>query len=531
MSAPLVPDQRSSGHSNDNTTSPMDRSTPKKSYAKTARKGALWSVIRQGGHELIAIPSSMIMARLLSPEEFGISVAATFFVVLSARLTQFGFGAAIVRIKELRPEHTSSAFVVNIVMGAISCTVLFLAAPWIGHWLRSPESGRLLPVAALTFLIAPFGSVPTALISRRMQFRYIAATDWSHKTIGVVATVVLALQGLSYWSIVYGNLIAVAARVALQLYLSQWRPTLRFSRDALRELLSYGLALQTKHALEYASFNMDNLVVGRMLGMGALGIYDKAFSTMGRLVDRLHLGQAPFRIFAIIHEDADRFRRAYSRLILAATLLAYPAFAGAITVAQPLFIVLYGEKWLPAVLPFQLLCVGGMLKVLNAYGAHANEVAGRIWSQVGRQALGAVLIVVGATLGSMFGGVTGAALGVGLAMVLLTLSMQALVRRATGLSWAAMVAPQIPGIMCAAGLVAVLLITSFAIRAVNPQPAAWLLLLIQTAVGSLYYAAFMVFSPFAGVREFVTESAADVLPGRWAQRLNRLISMAPGAKA
>jgi O-antigen/teichoic acid export membrane protein len=507
----------------------MDNSTPKKSYAKTARKGALWSVIRQGGHELIAIPSSMIMARLLSPTEFGISVAATFFIVLASRLTQFGFGAAIVRIKELRPEHASSAFVVNVVMGAVSCAVLSLASPWIGYWLRSPESGRLLPVAALTFLIAPFGSVPTALISRRMQFRYIVATDWTHKIIGVVATVVLALRGWSYWSIAYGNLIAVGARVMLQLYFSRWKPTLRFSRQATRELLSFGLALQTKHAIEYASFNMDNLVVGRMLGMSALGIYDKAFSTMGRMVDRLHLGQAPFRIFAIIHEDAERFRRAYSRLILGATLLAYPSFAAAITVAEPLFIVLYGEKWLPAVLPFQLLCVGGMLKVLNEYGAHANEVAGRIWSQVGRQALGAVLIVVGATLGSTYGGVTGAALGVGVAMVILTLSMQALVRRATGLSWAAMVAPQVPGVVCAAGLVAVLLTTSYAIRTWVGVPAAWLLLLVQTFVGAVYYAAFMVFSPFSDVRVFVRETAADVLPGRWLQRLHRLSSMAPGA--
>lgn len=504
---------------------------PKKSYAKTARKGALWSVVRQGGHELIAIPSSMIMARLLSPEEFGITVAATFFVVLASRLTQFGFGGAIVRIKELRPEHTSSAFVVNVVIGAISWAVLFLAAPSIGHWLRSPESGRLLPVAALTFLIAPFGSVATALISRRMQFRYIAATDWIHKLIGVSATVIFALQGWSYWSVVYGNLIAVSARVVLQLYFSGWRPALRFSREALRELLSYGLALQTKHVLEYVSFNLDNLVVGRVLGMSALGIYDKAFSTMDRLVDRLQLGQAPFRIFAIIHEDTERFQRAYSRLILAATLLAYPAFVGAITVAKPLFIVLYGDRWLPAVLPFQLLCVGGMLKVLNAYGAHANEVAGRLWAQVGRQALGAILIGAGAVLGSMYGGVTGAALGVGLAMVLLTISMQALVRRATHLSWSAMIAPQIPGVFCAAGLVAALLLTSAAVHAVRPHPAAWLLLLIQTAVGALYYVAFLVLSPFAAVREFVMESAADVMPRRWAQRLQRLSSLAPGANA
>lgn len=462
------------------------------------------------------------MARLLSPEEFGISVAASFFIVLAARLTQFGFGGAIVRTKELRSEHTSSVFVVNLVIGVSAYMCLVLASPWIGHWLRSPESGLLIPVAALTFLITPFGAVPTALISRRMQFRYIVAADWTHKTVGVVVTVVLAMRGWSYWSVAYGQVVSMAVRAVLQIYLSAWRPSLTFSRTALRELLSFGLGLQAKHVIEYASFNVDNLIVGRMLGMHSLGFYDKAFSTMARLVDRLELGQAPFRIFAIIHEDAERFRRAYAHLILAATLMAYPAFTAAIVVAEPLFIVMYGERWLPAVLPFQLLCVGGMLKVLNQYGGQANEAAGRIWSQVGRQALGAALIVMGATLGSMYGEVNGAALGVAIAMALLTVSMQALVRRATGLSWGEMLAPQVPGLTCSAGLVLVLLATALAVRSTVPAAPAWLLLLIQTAAGAVFCAAFMLFSPFAAVRQIVKDTAADLMPRRAAQLLTRL---------
>src|SRR5687768_6649349 len=86
----------------------------KKAYGKTAKKGAVWSIVRQSGHELIAIPAAMIMARLLTPTDFGIAAAASFFMVLASRLTQFGFNAAMVRIKELRPEHASSVFVVNL---------------------------------------------------------------------------------------------------------------------------------------------------------------------------------------------------------------------------------------------------------------------------------------------------------------------------------------------------------------------------------------------------------------------------------
>lgn len=515
------------------TVSLVDPPDParRKSYSKTAKRGAAWSVIRQSGHELIAIPSSMIMARLLSPADFGISVAASFFVHLASRMTQFGFAASIVRIKELRPEHASSVFFVNVVTGIVSYATVVSAAPWIGQWLRSPEAAALLPIAALTFLISPFGSVPAALISRRMQFRYSALVDWTDMIVGVVVTVWLALRGWGYWSIAYGHIVAMAVRVTLQLYLSQWLPSLKFSLPALRELLSFGLGIQAKHVLEYASFNLDNLIVGRMLGMSSLGLYDKAFSTMNRLVNRLHLGQAPFRIFAIIHEDADRFRRAYVRLLLGVTLLGYPAFATAIAVAEPLFVVLYGERWLAAVLPFQVLCVGGMLKLLNAYGSHANEVAGRIWSQVARQAVGAALVVTGAALGSLYGGISGAAFGVAAAMTLLTASMQALVRRATGLSWRAMLAPHVPGLVCAAALAAVVVATGAVVRAAMPAPAAWLLLLAQATAGAAFYCAFVLFCPFAAVREIVRETADDLVPASGRRLLNRLTAVGRAAGA
>lgn len=508
-----------------------DRSAKRKRkqfYGQTAKRGALWSLLRQGGNELISIPTSMVMARLLSPQDFGIAAAAAFFIMLAKGLTQFGFSAAIVRTKQLRPEHASSVFLINLLLGAATYGVLVAATPLIGRFFRSPEVGSVLPIAALVFVISPFGTVSAAMMQRNMQFRYTAVCDWTDTLVGAAATIVLALAGLGYWSIVYGHVIAVSVRVVLQEYLSGWRPRLTFSRAALRELVPYGLGIQSKRVLEYASFNLDNVVVGRFLGMGPLGLYDKAFSTMNRLVTRLTLGQAPFRIFAIIHEDVERFRRAYSRLILSITLIGFPVLAGCIVVAQPLFAVLYGAKWQAAVLPYQLLCVGGMLKLLNAYSSQANEASGNLWPQVRRQALGPILVVIGAAAGSLYAGVTGAAAGVVVAITILTVLMQGLVRRATGLSWGAMLAPQVPGITCASLLVLILLGTDAVFRAVAPDPAAWQLLLLQTTVGALFYGAFVFFSPFGAVREVVAETVEDILPPAWSRALNRG-TKAPGA--
>jgi O-antigen/teichoic acid export membrane protein len=193
-------------------------------------------------------------------------------------------------------------------------------------------------------------------------------------------------------------------------------------------------------------------------------------------------------------------------------LIGFPVLVGCIVVARPLILVLYGERWLSAVLPFQLLCAGGMLKLLNAYSSQANEASGRIWQQVRRQAFGTVLIVIGAAIGSYKGGVTGAAFGVLIAMLILSIAMQALVQRATGLTWSALSWALVPGMTAAALVVLVLLATGAGVDAMLGQRPAWQLLLIQGAVSGLSYAAFLIFSPFTAVREVVLETMNDIVP-------------------
>jgi teichuronic acid exporter len=510
---------------------PEVKGKSRKYYGRTAKKGAAWSVIRHGGHELVAIPASMFMARLLSPSDFGVAAAATFFMLLAARLTQFGFNAAIVRTKELRDEHLSSVFVTALSTGVVVFGLLSLSAPYIGRFFRSPETASVLPIAALTFLINPFGTISSALLSRRMHFGYNAISDWTDTFVGAIVSVGLAFWGYGYWSIIYGQVSASIARVIVQEYLSGWRPSFRFSSAALRELLGFGLGVQSKRLLEYASLNLDNLVVGRVIGVTSLGLYDKAFTTMNRLVMRLTLGTAPFRIFSIIHEDRERFRRAYSRMILGVTLLGYPIFTGAIVVAEPLFRVLYGDQWVPAVLPFQLLCAGGMMKLLTAYSSQANEAAGNIWPQVRRQAIGAVLVVVGAAVGSLYGGVAGAALGVSLAMFILTAAMQELVRELAGLSWREMIAPQVPGVCCSAVLAGLLLAVDLGLRAGFGSVRPWESLLVQSAVGALFYVVFLLFSPFSAVRDIVSETVNDLMPAWVPQMLMRPLKRALRAQA
>lgn len=483
---------------------------PKKSYARTAKVGAAWSLVRQGGHELIQLPASMILARLLSPSDFGIAAAASFFILLATRLTSLGFNSALVRIKELREEHATSVFVVNIALGGLTWGVLFAAAPLIGSLFDSQDAVDALRISSFIFLITPFGTVPSALIARRLNFRDSTTAHWIDTGVGVVVSIALALQGFGFWSIVLGHLAGTVGQVSALMYLSRWRPRGRFSVAATRDLLSFGLGIHTKRILQFACFNMDNLIVGTVLGVTALGFYDKAFTTMNRIVNRLAVGQANFRIFSIIQEDPARFRRAYLRLIFTVSLIGLPAFGAAIVAAPALFAVLFGGGWSSSVLPFQILCVGGILKLFDGYASQANEALGGIWAQVRRQAVGAVLVVVGAWLGSRYGGLLGAAVGVSSAIAILSATMQALVRRMAGLTWREMLGAQVPGVTCALGLAATMLLASTLVTRTIEDAAGWQLLMIQALAGGGFYLLFMLRSPFALVRTLVQETANDL---------------------
>ena len=254
----------------------------------------------------------MILARVLTPAEFGISMAALFFIQLSARLSDLGLNAALVRARVVTPLHLSSVFVVSLGVGFLSFLALLAIAPWGAAFYGIPEIGRILPVAAVSFLISPFGTVQGAILTRDGRFRESSIVDWYFCITFAVVSTALALLGFSFWSLVYARLASVGTQVLSRVYYERWRPSLRFSRSAMREVLGFGIGMQAKGFLDYLAKNLDNLIVGKLMGMAALGIYDKAFSTMNRAVTRLNTGgpSVMFRIFSLIQDDPGRFHRA-----------------------------------------------------------------------------------------------------------------------------------------------------------------------------------------------------------------------------
>jgi O-antigen/teichoic acid export membrane protein len=278
-------------------------------------------------------------------------------------------------------------------------------------------------------------------------------------------------------------------------------------------MMSFGLGIYAKRLLDYGTQNLDNLVVGRVLGLTALGLYDKAFHAVNKIAARLTLNgpNVTFRIFALIHEDRERFRRAYRKVVLTATLISYPALATLVVVAPQLFLVLFGERWLAAVAPFQILCVAVMPKMLNAFASTAVQAIGRVWSEVWRQLVSVGLLIVTVAAFSRWG-IEGAAFGVLLTTLTQSVLMYGLLRAATGLTPRDVWAPQVPSLLCAAGAATIAALVGRALHAIDPTPPSWVLLVVQASCAAAFCLCFLLFCRFTAVRALVREVVLDVAP-------------------
>jgi PST family polysaccharide transporter len=474
----------------------------------------LWGFGQEAFSELVHIPTLVILARILSPHEFGITAAAIFFVNFAERFTKLGFNAALVRMKELEPHHASSVFLVGLLTGIANWGILTIGSPWIARFFDSREAGEVIPIAALTFVIMPLGAVPHALIVRDMRYKAKTAVDWSGTLVYTTTAIGLAWGGWSFWSLVYAELAKASARTIAALGLARWRPSLRFSASAMRETLSFGVGVYAKRLLDYGTHNLDNLIVGRLLGLTALGLYNRAFSTVARIVSRFTLNgpDVTFRIFALIHEDQERFRRAYRKVLLTATLMSFPPLATLIVVAPHLFLVLFGEQWLPAVPAFQVLCIAAMPKILNAFASTAVQAIGLIWSEVWRQLAGVVLLVLAVSLFSHWG-IQGAAFGVLAVSLTMTVLLHNLLRTAAGLGLGDVLNPQVPSLVCAAGTAAVAVWVGRGLQAIDPAPAPWLMLAAQSSSAMAFAVGFVLLCRFSEVRSLVREVLLDLAPG------------------
>ncbi len=417
--------------------------------AFSAARWRLASSLTQGG---VQFAVGILLARLLPPADFGLVALAMVVTGLAALVADLGLGPALVQRRDLTERHQRAAFTASLLLGAaIAGAVALLARP-AAAVMHAPPLAGVLRALSLLFVVGAFGVVPRALLQRRLRARALFAISLAAYLGGYAGVVaVLALRGFGAWSLVWGAL--VSALLDSVLALAVVRPPLRplLARAELRELLGFGARASLNGVVNYGARNGDNVIVGRLLGPAALGLYGRAYNLM--LLPLTYLGAAThavlFPAFSEVQDDRARMKRGYLLAVQLTALVAAPVMAGMAVAAPHLVRALYGPAWGGMVPALQVLCAAGLFRAVYHLAGSVTAAAGRLGAELRRQVVYALLVVVGGGVGSRWG-VTGVAVGVSVAIVYMYVAMSALALEIVGATRREFLAAQAPGLAVAA---------------------------------------------------------------------------------
>jgi O-antigen/teichoic acid export membrane protein len=323
--------------------------------------GMRWKLTTQVVTQVTRLGVAVLLARLMSPFEFGLAGLALVFAPLAYVFTDLG--AALVQQRRQTEDDRSTAFWMSIAIGIVLTLIGLAVAGPIARFYGEPEVEELFMVLSASFLLTAAATTHNALLHRAMAFRRIELANMVAALGGAAVAVTVALLGGGAWAIIL-QLVANSLLVLILFWaLSPWRPTRRFSRQSLRGLSAFTAHNTGSNLLHYLEGNTDNLLIGRVLGPASLGVYSIAYNLMLYPVTRfaVPIHQVMFPLLARIQDDDARVCRMWLRVTRVVAAIVAPMMIGLIVVAPEFVDVLLGEKWADATPIVQILAVAGLV--------------------------------------------------------------------------------------------------------------------------------------------------------------------------
>lgn len=335
-----------------------------KSFRERTLSGALWSVTSQAGRQAVLLVSNLVLARLLTPQDFGLVATVLIFVNFAIILAEQGFGDALIQRPEISEEHLSSIHWLNVAVGAAFTAAFIAGAPLIARVFREPALIPLTRAAAWIFAINSFGMVRSNLLTRHLSFKTLAKVEISAAWAGALAAVALAWRGWGAMSIAVQAIVSSVVTVLALRGLSDWRPRLTFRRSAVADLFGFSSASVAGSVTTYWVRNIDNVLVGYVLGQGPLGVYTRAYSVMLFPLSRVSrvLSRVMFPSLSIIQDDRPRIRGLFLRMTRVIALVTFPIMLGVAASARAFVGVVFGPQWGEMVPVLRILAVVGMVQ-------------------------------------------------------------------------------------------------------------------------------------------------------------------------
>jgi O-antigen/teichoic acid export membrane protein len=450
----LLPSNEWRSGSPEDAGGPRSVSTAHRGLAKRSVVGILWTGLSMGALAVAELVALLVLARLLTPDAFGLYAAALVIIKLSAIFEGLGVAPAIVQRPVLEERHLRVGFTLSILLSLTIAGLVWVTAPAIAGMLRLPDLVPVVRVACVVLLCQGASMVSLASAQRDLRFRWLATVDAAAFAVGfAVIGPALAFLGFGIWALIGALVVQHLLRASI-LLLGQphpKRPMLEY--PAIGELLYFGGGFTVAKTCNYLASQVDKLVVGRWLGAESLGVYALASQLMtapavifGQILDRVL-----FPTMALVQLEPTRLARAYRTGVASCALAVLPAGVLLAIVAPELVLVLLGPGWEGVVGPLQILALGMLFRTSSKMSDSVTRATGAVYARAWRQALFVGVVALGALIGQYWG-VVGVALGVTAAVMANFLLMAHLSLRLTGISWSGFLAAHLPGLALAAAV-------------------------------------------------------------------------------
>ena len=367
----------------------------------SVRRSLAWMMVSQGGFFVLQFASSVVLARLLTPYDMGIYTAASAVIGILSILQAFGLSLFIIREPTLDPDLTASVFTINAILAVVLTAAIVALSSFGGAFLRDRGIQRVMLLLSVLPLVGIFEFLPATHIEREADFQTIALVNLLRAVVVAVVTVVLALAGLSYMSLAWGALAASVVGTVAFMLVGRRHVSFRVGLVAWPRIMRFGLQQIAIQGVNAISGRASEFLLGRLLGLSALGLYGRASNVNNMLWTNIHLvvGRVVLVDLAEQRRSGISLRVGYLRAVALITGLLWPCFAGLATLSAPLINVIYGKAWIAAAMPLAALAIAAILLISITMTWElfvvCNETSRQARFEFVRSTVGLILFVAG----------------------------------------------------------------------------------------------------------------------------------------
>ena len=346
---------------------------------KETQRGIKWSAISAVATRIVTFILGIILARLLSPDDFGVVGMAAIFFALAQILIDSGLSTALVRKKNCTKEDTSTIYYFNIIVSSLCCAIIWFFSSRIASFLNAPVLENIVKVSAATMVVGAFGSVHYVMMTKAVNFKTPALISLPSHIIGGVVGVCLAYLGYGPWALVWQVFTANLLRTIIVWFVSDWHPSLIFSIKSLRELYGFSFNITINAVLDAFYREGVGMIIGKYYSPSQLGFYTRGQGTAqlpSTFIYSIAEG-VTLPVLSKIQDDDERLIRVYSKYMKAFSMIIFFVMMQFIVLSQPFVIFVYTQKWLPAVIFMQIFGLQYMIHHIHAINWNLLMVKGR----------------------------------------------------------------------------------------------------------------------------------------------------------